>query len=182
MIYTLKELEQQANYARKSGRRIVVVTGTFDMFHVGHLNIIRDAKENPKDFLIVAVKSDRAAALKKEHPPIIHEWERAAIVEAVRTVDAVVIVDYDPERKISLEASFSQSQLQWLNIFEPLVKKIKPDIFVHEASHLQPARDALFAKYGVVGKIHPRTQGVSTSDIISKICNVYGNNVYGKKS
>ena len=64
-------------------------TGVFDMFHVGHLNILRRAKEQC-DYLIVGVSTDKVVESYKHHLPIIPYEQRAAIVEAIRYVDEVV--------------------------------------------------------------------------------------------
>lgn len=64
-------------------------TGVFDMFHVGHLNILRKAKELC-DFLIVGVTTDELCQSYKHKDPIIPYEERKAIVEAIRYVDKVV--------------------------------------------------------------------------------------------
>lgn len=64
-------------------------TGVFDMFHIGHLNILRRAKENC-DFLIVGVSTDDLVQKEKNHLPIIPFEDRCEIVKAIRYVDKVV--------------------------------------------------------------------------------------------
>lgn len=64
-------------------------TGVFDMFHIGHLNILRRAKEQC-DFLIVGVTSDELCYKRKNKYPIINEKDRMSIVESIRYVDKVV--------------------------------------------------------------------------------------------
>ena len=62
--------------------------GTFDLFHIGHLNVLRRAKEQC-DYLIVGVSIDEVVESKGKRAFISYE-ERAAIVEAIKYVDRVV--------------------------------------------------------------------------------------------
>lgn len=64
-------------------------TGVFDLFHVGHLNILRRAKEQC-EHLIVAVSTDEVVESYKHKRPVIPYEERRTIVEAIRYVDEVV--------------------------------------------------------------------------------------------
>ena len=64
-------------------------SGVYDMFHIGHLNIFKNAKDYC-DFLIVAVSTDELVHEYKNHYPIIPFAERKAIVESIKYVDAVV--------------------------------------------------------------------------------------------
>lgn len=64
-------------------------TGVYDMFHIGHLNILRRAKEQC-DYLIVGVSTDQLVEKDKNKTPIIPFENRCAIVEAIKYVDRVV--------------------------------------------------------------------------------------------
>lgn len=70
--------------------KIGYTDGVYDLFHVGHLNMIKEAKKHC-DFLIVGVHSDQIVKEYKNRETIINENDRAAIVGALKYVDKVVI-------------------------------------------------------------------------------------------
>ncbi len=69
--------------------KIGYTTGVFDMFHIGHLNILMKAK-NLCEVLVVGVSTDELVESYKNKKPIIPFEERIQIVEAIRYVDQVV--------------------------------------------------------------------------------------------
>lgn len=64
-------------------------TGVYDMFHIGHLNILKNAKAQC-DYLIVGVSTDELVIKEKNKNPVIPFEQRKAIVEAIKYVDLVV--------------------------------------------------------------------------------------------
>ncbi len=72
--------------------KTVITYGTYDLFHVGHLNLLKRAKELG-DYLIVAVSSDRFNWEEKNKKCQIPDTDRMAIVEAIKYVDKVIPED-----------------------------------------------------------------------------------------
>lgn len=75
--------------SKPEGRRIITF-GTFDLFHVGHVNVLRRAR-TLGDWLIVGVSSDELNASKKGRRPYFGIDERLAIVGDSRFVDEVFV-------------------------------------------------------------------------------------------
>lgn len=69
--------------------KIGYTTGVYDLFHIGHLNVLRNAKELC-EYLIVGVSTDDLVQHEKNKTPVIPYEERIQIVEAIRYVDKVV--------------------------------------------------------------------------------------------
>ncbi|MDT0322040.1 MULTISPECIES: adenylyltransferase/cytidyltransferase family protein [unclassified Streptomyces] len=64
--------------------------GVYDLFHVGHLNLLRHARSRC-DYLVAGVVSDEMALLAKGRPPVIPLMERLEIVRSIRFVDAAFV-------------------------------------------------------------------------------------------
>jgi glycerol-3-phosphate cytidylyltransferase len=73
-------------------RIIGYTTGVFDLFHIGHLNILKRAKSQC-DELIVGITTDELCMKLKNKVPVISFDERCSIVESIRVVDRVVAQD-----------------------------------------------------------------------------------------
>ena len=93
------------------------VAGVFDLFHIGHLNLLRRAKEQC-DYLIVGVVSDEGVRKNKHTEPFIHFEERLQMVSACRYVDEAVKIPLlycdtaDAYRKFRFDAQFSGSDYE----------------------------------------------------------------------
>jgi len=125
------------------------VSGTFDLFHVGHLNLLRNAKSRC-EHLIVGVLSDAAVVRIKRKQPIITMVDRLAIVEAIRYVDEVDVTTRELLDKVKawekyhFDAMFSGDDHAWDN--------------------WSKEKDAL-AALGAELVFFPYTQGVSTTSL-----------------
>lgn len=86
----------------KKRYKIGYTQGVYDMFHVGHLNLINHAKEYC-EYLIVGVNADELVLDYKHKKPVINERERQIIVANIKAVDECVIVhSLDKEEVLSL--------------------------------------------------------------------------------
>ncbi|MGF7184758.1 glycerol-3-phosphate cytidylyltransferase [Desulfitispora alkaliphila] len=89
--------------------KVGYTTGVFDLFHIGHLNILKKAKEQC-EYLIVGVSTDENVLSYKKKTPVIPFEERIAIVEALKYVDEVVpqthMDKFKAWEKIKFEAIF----------------------------------------------------------------------------
>jgi rfaE bifunctional protein nucleotidyltransferase chain/domain len=92
-ILTLEEAILRFGREKRNGRHIVFTNGCFDLLHPGHIRSLELAREMG-DALIIGLNSDASVRqLKGEGRPVIAERERAEILAALESVDAVVIFD-----------------------------------------------------------------------------------------
>jgi choline-phosphate cytidylyltransferase/glycerol-3-phosphate cytidylyltransferase len=76
----------------RDGKIIVFTPGTWDMFHVGHLNLLKSAKALG-DILIVGIKTDELVFKDKGHHPLMSYEDRVAVLESCKYVDMVIPED-----------------------------------------------------------------------------------------
>jgi D-beta-D-heptose 7-phosphate kinase/D-beta-D-heptose 1-phosphate adenosyltransferase len=150
----LLDAEQAAAFAdrlRARGRSVVFTNGVFDLLHPGHVRYLREARALG-DGLIVAVNSDNSVrSIKGPNRPVNPEHERAEVLLALDSVDAVVIFDMETPHGI--------------------ISAIKPDILVKGADwgpNDIVGRDVVEARGGRVVRVE-LAPGYSTSAIIQKV-------------
>ncbi|GLJ63027.1 MULTISPECIES: adenylyltransferase/cytidyltransferase family protein [Microbacterium] len=86
--------------------RIGYAAGAFDLFHVGHLNLLRHAKENC-DVLIAGVVSDEMLRAVKGIRSVVPTAERAEIVRSIRYVDDVHVETVPDKLDVWREVGFT---------------------------------------------------------------------------
>ena len=122
--------------------------GCFDVLHAGHLSLLRFAKAQG-DVLIVGINTDASVRrLKGATRPVVPEAERAALVEALACVDAVVLFDEDTPLR--------------------LIEELVPDVLVKGADYTLDrvvGRDVVEAAGGRVA-LAPLLPDHSTSRLI----------------
>jgi D-glycero-beta-D-manno-heptose 1-phosphate adenylyltransferase len=149
---TRSEVVALVGRAREEGKKIVFTNGVFDILHPGHIRYLRDARALG-ELLIVGVNSDRSvkALGKASDRPINPQHERAEVLSAVASVDAVVIFDEDTPHEI--------------------ISAVQPDILVKGAdwgANEIVGRDTVEARGGRVVRI-VLAEGYSTTKIIERI-------------
>lgn len=130
-------------------------TGVYDMFHIGHLNVIKNAKAQC-DYLIVGVSTDELVQVEKHKTPVIPFAERKEIVSAIKYVDKVVPqVDKNKLaawRKYHFNKMFVGSDWQGTPTWKKFEEEFKP--------------------YGVEIVYLPHTDGISSTELTNLIKNL----------
>ena len=108
--------------------KIGYTTGVYDLFHIGHLNIIKKAKECC-DYLIVGVSTDELVKKYKDKYPVIPFSERCMIIEAIRYVDKVVpqksMDKLDAWRKYHFDVVFHGDDWKNSDMYNKIEKELK---------------------------------------------------------
>ena len=145
------EAKKQIYDWKLSGQKIVFTNGCFDILHRGHVEYLTEAKACG-DKLVTALNSDSSVrSLKGEARPIQSQEDRAVILDALESVDLVVIFDQETPAKI--------------------IKKLLPNVLVKGGDYTP---DTIFGadivtENGGEIKVIPFRSGYSTSSVIEKI-------------
>jgi len=144
-------LSETVNDLKGQGKRIVFANGCFDVLHVGHIRYLYGAKKEG-DVLVVAVNSDRSiGALEKREQPIMPDFERVEILEALEMLDYVTLFD-EPT-------------------VDPLLRRLQPHVHAKGTDYTLetvPERDTVLSYGGEIAIVgDPKNH--SSSTIIQKI-------------
>ena len=155
-IKSFEEIKNIVQELKKQNKKIVTTNGAFDLFHYGHIKNLKFAKEQG-DILIVGLNNDASIRkYKSDKRPIIPEEQRAKILSYVELVDYIVIFDDKTPVK--------------------LLEIISPDIHVKGSEYKEKIieKDIIEKSEGKIMFIERDSKDVSTSGIIEKIIEVYG--------
>ena len=145
------EAKKQIYDWKLSGQKIVFTNGCFDILHRGHVEYLTEAKACG-DKLVTALNSDSSIrSLKGEARPIQSQEDRAVILDALESVDLVVIFDQETPAKI--------------------IKSLLPDVLTKGGDYLAETivgADTVTENGGEI-KVIPFRSGQSTSSIVEKI-------------
>lgn len=153
---------------RARGLRLVLTNGVFDLVHAGHVGYLSSARALG-DLLVVALNSDASTrALKGPLRPLIPEADRAALLAALRPVDYVTIFE-EPTA-------------------EPVVAALRPDVYVKGGDYdaggtpdlTRMPEGRVVTAYGGQIVLLPYAEGRSTSALIQRIVERYGNGGQGE--
>ena len=107
--------------------KVGYTTGVYDMFHIGHLNVLRNAKEQC-DYLIVGVSTDELVKSYKHKIPVIPFEERIAIVGAIKFVDQVVaqtsMDKFEAWEQLHFNAIFHGDDWKGSDMYNEIEKKL----------------------------------------------------------
>lgn len=124
----------------------IITFGTFDVFHVGHINILERAAALG-DYLIVGVSSDKLNFDKKNRYPIYNESDRMKIIQSLKFVDQVFIEE-------SLELKLEYIKKYNANIL------VMGDDWTGRFDWVKSDCDVIYL---------PRTPSISTTEIIEVV-------------
>jgi D-glycero-beta-D-manno-heptose 1-phosphate adenylyltransferase len=152
-IMTLDTLAAFVGQQRAAGLRIVFTNGVFDLLHPGHVRYLQEARALG-DLLIVGLNADESVRRNKGPArPINPQAERAEVLAALASVDAVAVFSEDTPAEI--------------------IRLVQPDVLVKGADWAADAivgRDIVEARGGRVVRI-PVEQGYSTTMLVERIRN-----------
>ncbi len=149
--YNIHDLQTITDELKLKNKKIVMVNGCFDIFHIGHLQLIKFAK-SLGDVLLVAINSDNSISrIKQSNRPVFDQKDRTEIIESIVYVDYVIVFDEDTPSKI--------------------IQAIKPNVIVKEAEYRSKPIPEIYEihKNSVELVYFERKRNVSSTNLIEYV-------------
>jgi D-beta-D-heptose 7-phosphate kinase/D-beta-D-heptose 1-phosphate adenosyltransferase len=150
-ILDLERMKLRVAEWRASGETIVFTNGCFDLLHVGHITLLEDCKRFGSK-LVLGLNADASVSrLKGPERPIVGERERARVMAALASVDAVVLFEEDTPLE--------------------LIRALKPNVLVKGGDYIAEqvvGYEDVVASGGRM-EIVPTVEGFSTTNIVKKM-------------
>ena len=152
-ILTIEELAERSAALARTGKRLVVTNGCFDLLHLGHVRYL-EAARRLGDALAIGVNGDASVrSLKGEGRPLNNERDRAEVLAALRAVDYVAVF---PEVRATR-----------------FLEQVRPAVYVkggdYKPETLNPEEREVLAKIGAEIRIIPFEAGYSTTSLVERM-------------
>lgn len=155
-----------------SNKKIVICAGWFDMFHIGHLKFLNNAKRNG-DILIVVVMNDIGIKpLKGSDRPIISEEDRINIIDNIKAVDYSILstkhLDINDYKDYKITSDYKE-KLLWEE-YLPIIFEVNADIIfsLNETLNYNSMRK-IFNEKNINIIYTEYTKGISTTGLLEKL-------------
>lgn len=155
-VFALEDALAWREQQRAAGNRVVFTNGCFDVLHAGHVEYLAWARARGGALIVGLNDDDSVRRIKGPARPIVPFADRARVLAALRSVDAVV--------------GFGERTP------EVLLDKLRPDVHVKSSQYREeelPERDVVLQHGGVI-ELAPHVEGLSTTDLIARILKSYG--------
>ena len=150
-IFGLEDAVAWRERLRAAGKRVVFTNGVFDVVHAGHVTYLAWARAQGDALMLGLNEDESVRALKGPERPLVPFADRATVLAALRSLDAIVgFVQRTPEA---------------------LLDRVRPDVHVKSAQYRLedlPER-AVIEAYGGAIAFAPHVRGKSTTDLIAEI-------------
>lgn len=158
-VITYHEAKNISNELHRSGKTTVLVSGCYDIVHLGHVRFLFDAKKLGDALFVSVASDDIIRQLKGPDRPVMHQRYRASMLASLVPTDYVII----SEEPISFPNRIN---------FKQLMSSIMPDVLAVNSTDksLDAKRELISSMGGKMAVIDVATTAItSTTEIIEKI-------------
>ena len=144
---------------------IIICAGWFDLFHIGHLNFLKNAKSHGDKLCVVVMNDKDGKSTKGDNRPIVNEQQRMEIIDAIKYVDYTILSQdiFGHDNILDLK---NKDLLLWQR-YIPIIENIRPNkVFaLEETLKNNGLGDYIQNQLNVNVVYAERTEEISTTDI-----------------